>query len=137
MDLGGCGVSELGGFDAVGVAAPGRRKVTTMSGRTIEALRVGMAAELAKTYDEWGINTFAALIGDLNPAHVDEAFAERTIFETRSGKRSDQAASPDYSRRGEYPPSGPFDPSIHAGLTVPKSAEPRRSSSWMQGRSRL
>ncbi len=54
-----------------------------MSGRTIEALRVGMAAELAKTYDEWDINTFAALTGDLNPAHVDEAFAERTIFKEK------------------------------------------------------
>lgn len=51
-----------------------------MSGGTIEALQVGMAAELAKTYNQWDINTFAALTGDLNPAHVDKAFAERTIF---------------------------------------------------------
>lgn len=83
MDLGGCGVGWLCGFDAVGVAAPRRRKVKGMSDRTIEALHVGMAAELAKTYDAWDINTFAALTGDLNPAHVDEAFAERTIFKEK------------------------------------------------------
>lgn len=51
-----------------------------MSGRTIGELQVGMAAEFAKTYDEWDIDVFAALTGDLNPAHVDEAFAVRTIF---------------------------------------------------------
>ncbi len=39
-----------------------------------------MAAELAKTYDEWDIYTFAALSGDLNPAHIDQAFAERGVF---------------------------------------------------------
>lgn len=51
-----------------------------MGGRTIGELQVGMAAELAKTYDEWDIDVFAALTGDLNPAHVDEAFAVKTIF---------------------------------------------------------
>lgn len=54
-----------------------------MSGCTIDALQVGMAAELTKTYDEWDIYTFAALTGDLNPAHVDQAFAQRTIFQER------------------------------------------------------
>lgn len=42
-----------------------------------------MTAELTKTYDEWDIYTFAALTGDLNPAHVDQAFAQRTIFQER------------------------------------------------------
>lgn len=51
-----------------------------MSGLTVEDLRVGMSAELAKAYDEWDIYTFAALTGDLNPAHVDQAYAEKTIF---------------------------------------------------------
>lgn len=51
-----------------------------MSGKTVDGLELGMAAELAKTYDEWDIYTFAALTGDLNPAHVDQAFAEKSIF---------------------------------------------------------
>lgn len=39
-----------------------------------------MAAELSKTYEEWDILTFAAVTGDLNPAHVDETFAQESIF---------------------------------------------------------
>lgn len=51
-----------------------------MSGRTIEELAVGMTAELSKTYEEWDILTFAAVTGDINPAHVDEAYARESIF---------------------------------------------------------
>jgi 3-hydroxybutyryl-CoA dehydratase len=42
-----------------------------------------MAAELSRTYDEWDLFTFAAVTGDLNPAHTDEAFAEATPFRGR------------------------------------------------------
>lgn len=51
-----------------------------MSGRTIEELAVGMTAELSKTYEEWDILTFAAVTGDINPAHVDEAYARESVF---------------------------------------------------------
>jgi 3-hydroxybutyryl-CoA dehydratase len=54
-----------------------------MSGKSIYELRIGMTAELTRTYDEWDINTFAALTGDLNPAHVDRRFAEASIFKER------------------------------------------------------
>ena len=54
-----------------------------MSGKTIGELTVGMAAEVSRTYDEWDIFTFAAVTGDLNPAHTDEAFAEATPFHGR------------------------------------------------------
>ncbi len=50
-------------------------------GKTIAELAVGMTASLTKTYSEWDILTFAAVTGDLNPAHVDEAFAQESIFE--------------------------------------------------------
>lgn len=50
---------------------------------TIDELAVGMAAEIARTYDEWDIYTFAALTGDLNPAHVDPTFAEKSVFRER------------------------------------------------------
>ena len=39
-----------------------------------------MVEELVRTYDEWDIYTFAALTGDLNPAHVNQAFAEKSLF---------------------------------------------------------
>lgn len=51
-----------------------------MSGKTIEELQVGMVASLTKPYDEWDILAFAAITGDINPAHVDEAFAQESIF---------------------------------------------------------
>ena len=54
-----------------------------MSGKTIEELELGMTASLTKTYGEWDIYTFAALTGDLNPAHVDQNFAETTIFKEK------------------------------------------------------
>jgi len=54
-----------------------------MAGLTIDELELGMTAELTRTYDEWDIYTFAALTGDLNPAHVDDAFAQQTVFKGR------------------------------------------------------
>lgn len=39
-----------------------------------------MTAELSRTYEEWDILTFAAVTGDINPAHVDEAYARESIF---------------------------------------------------------
>lgn len=60
-------------------ASPAPRHCAT--GKTIAELAVGMTASLTKTYSEWDILTFAAVTGDLNPAHVDEAFAQESIFE--------------------------------------------------------
>ncbi len=54
-----------------------------MASTAIEDLELGMAAELTRAYDEWDIYTFAAVTGDLNPAHVDQAFAEQTLFKGR------------------------------------------------------
>ncbi len=51
-----------------------------MRGKTIHELQMGMAEELARTYDEWDIYAFAALTEDINPAHIDRDFAEKTIF---------------------------------------------------------
>jgi 3-hydroxybutyryl-CoA dehydratase len=55
----------------------------SMSGKPIGQLTVGMSAEVTRTYDEWDIFTFAAVTGDLNPAHTDEVFAEETPFRGR------------------------------------------------------
>lgn len=62
---------------------PGRggQEDSAPAGRTLAELALGMTASVTKTYGEWDILTFAAVTGDLNPAHVDEAFAQETIFQ--------------------------------------------------------
>lgn len=50
---------------------------------TIEELRVGDAAEMAKTVTESDIALFAGVTGDFNPVHVDAVAAERSMFGER------------------------------------------------------
>jgi len=45
-----------------------------------QRLAVGQRAVFAKTITETDIRTFAALTGDHNPLHLDEAFAGRSRF---------------------------------------------------------
>lgn len=47
---------------------------------TIDELRVGAAAEMAKTVTEADIALFAGVTGDFNPVHVDAVAAERSTF---------------------------------------------------------
>lgn len=54
-----------------------------MLGQTINQLNVGDRAEFAKTVTESDIGTFAGVTGDLNPAHINEEFAKKTMFKTR------------------------------------------------------
>jgi len=54
-----------------------------MIGRTINELNVGDAAEFAKTISESDVYLFAGVTGDLNPAHINEAYAQKTFFKTR------------------------------------------------------
>ena len=54
-----------------------------MKGKTIEDIHVGDAAEFAKTISESDIYLFAGITGDLNPAHINEAYAAKTFFKTR------------------------------------------------------
>lgn len=54
-----------------------------MTGKTIDVLKVGDAAEFAKTVTETDIYLYAGITGDFNPAHVNEAYAKNTFFKTR------------------------------------------------------
>jgi 3-hydroxybutyryl-CoA dehydratase len=45
-----------------------------------EELAVGMSAEWAKTVTEADVVLYAGITGDFNPAHVDQAAAERSRF---------------------------------------------------------
>jgi 3-hydroxybutyryl-CoA dehydratase len=52
-------------------------------GKSIHELKVGDSAEISKTITETDINDFARLTGDFNPVHLDQAYAEKTIFKGR------------------------------------------------------
>ena len=54
-----------------------------MIGKTIDQLRLGDSAEFAKTISESDIYLYAGLTGDFNPAHINEAYAQKTFFKTR------------------------------------------------------
>lgn len=47
---------------------------------TFDELTVGRQASLCKTLTQEDINLFAAMSGDVNPAHVDPVFAKSSIF---------------------------------------------------------
>lgn len=52
-------------------------------GYFIEELSVGMTAVFAKTVSDADITMFAGISGDTNPVHLDQSFAEKTIFAGR------------------------------------------------------
>ncbi len=54
-----------------------------MIGKTIDQIKVGDSAEFAKTVSETDIYLYAGITGDFNPAHVNEAYAQKTFFKTR------------------------------------------------------
>ena len=54
-----------------------------MNRKTINEIKVGDAAEFAKTVSESDIYLYAGVTGDFNPAHINEAYAEKTFFKTR------------------------------------------------------
>jgi len=54
-----------------------------MIGKTIDELKVGETAEFTKTVSESDIYLYAGVTGDLNPAHINETYAEKTYFKTR------------------------------------------------------
>lgn len=54
-----------------------------MMRKTIEQLRIGDRASLTKRFTDADVAGFAAVSGDANPAHMDEAYAKTTIFKAR------------------------------------------------------
>ncbi len=49
----------------------------------IDELSVGMSAEHSRTITESDVVTYAGVIDDFNPVHLDEAFASKTQFKGR------------------------------------------------------
>ena len=54
-----------------------------MIGKTYDELRVGEKAQFSKTISESDIYLYSGITGDLNPAHINEAYARKTTFKTR------------------------------------------------------
>lgn len=54
-----------------------------MIGKTFDQLKTGDSAEFSKTVSESDIYMYAGITGDLNPAHINEAYAQNTFFKTR------------------------------------------------------
>lgn len=54
-----------------------------MKGLFLDELNIGQSAELVKPVTEEDISSFAEVTGDVNPVHLDEAYAAATPFKTR------------------------------------------------------
>lgn len=54
--------------------------MNSIENRTFDELQVGETASLARTLTYKDIELFAIMSGDVNPAHVDEAFAKSDMF---------------------------------------------------------
>lgn len=54
-----------------------------MIGKPYDQLVIGDTDRFSKTVTETDIYLFAGVTGDLNPAHIDEAYAQGTFFKTR------------------------------------------------------
>ena len=51
--------------------------------KSIHELKIGDSAQISKTVTESDIELFARATGDFNPVHLDQAYAEKTIFKGR------------------------------------------------------
>lgn len=49
----------------------------------IDELQVGQSAELSRTITESDVGLFAGITGDLNPVHLDDEAASRSMFKGR------------------------------------------------------
>ncbi|MFO7715810.1 MaoC family dehydratase [Desulfosarcina sp.] len=54
-----------------------------MIGKTFDQLKTGDSDRFSKTVTDADIYLFAGVTGDLNPAHIDETYAQGTFFKTR------------------------------------------------------
>jgi 3-hydroxybutyryl-CoA dehydratase len=54
-----------------------------VEGKSIDELKVGDSTKISKTITETDIENFARATGDFNPIHLDQAYAEKTIFKER------------------------------------------------------
>ena len=73
--------------------------------RTFDEIAVGDSAEITRSLTREDINVFAVMSGDVNPAHLDDDYAQKGSFSPRHrpwhvGRRAD-------IRRAGHPPARP------------------------------
>jgi 3-hydroxybutyryl-CoA dehydratase len=51
--------------------------------KSIHELKIGDSAQISKTITEGDIELYARATGDFNPIHLDQAYAEKTMFKGR------------------------------------------------------
>jgi len=49
----------------------------------VKELMVGEIAEFSKTFTEKDVYLFAGVTGDFNPVHIDEHYAQKSVFRAR------------------------------------------------------
>lgn len=59
------------------------KTISMAEGKSIHELKIGDSAQISKTITEAVVNDFARVIGDFNPIHTDQAYAEKTPFKGR------------------------------------------------------
>lgn len=67
---------SYGGLNMMG----GIGRKALVENRTFDEIAVGESAQLARTLKREDIQLFAAVSGDINPAHLDEEFAAHDVF---------------------------------------------------------
>jgi phosphotransacetylase/acyl dehydratase len=67
-------------MSADAAAEPVSRGIDRIENRTFDELQPGDTASLVRTLTHKDIELFAIMSGDVNPAHVDEAFAKSDMF---------------------------------------------------------
>jgi len=76
-------------MDSETTKPPGRKgysklgAIKTLSGSCLEDLSIGQAADRSRSITAADLEAFAAVTGDNNPVHLDEAFAATTSFAGR------------------------------------------------------
>jgi len=54
-----------------------------LKGKSIEEMEIGEKASFTKTITETDVVNYAGVTGDFNPAHINEEYANDTMFEGR------------------------------------------------------
>jgi len=54
-----------------------------MKGKTINDMEIGEVAYFQKTITETDVYLYAGITGDINPAHINQVEAEKSIFKSR------------------------------------------------------
>ncbi len=54
-----------------------------VNGKYIHEMKLGDSAQIEKLISEELVNEFARVIGDFNPVHLDQVYAEKTHFKGR------------------------------------------------------